>query len=276
MFVALANYLPTATAPNAFAQLKDAVKGFLKGKKRKNKQAQPVKQQDEQIDSASKPAIPSNSPPTLPLVAGQHSEPQTALPKPGAAAAPIAGSEFAAKEQVLKQGEDKAPVSPAAQAPVAKAEALKSDSVSAISSEHGKPLELPKTGAANDEVNTAGMDQVDIKMKRRKTKVTDICKATRTSQPTTQEPLLATGENAKPTAITPATPTAPGTAAAASAPVTETQPATKTSSEFARIIDEKMPVMAEEPPEIKTKAAAPGMSATSGPLDDFPIEDDKP
>jgi hypothetical protein len=37
-----------------------------------------------------------------------------------------------------------------------------------------------------------------------------------------------------------------------------------------------MPVMAEEPPEIKAKAAAPGMSATSGPLDDFPLEGDKP
>ena len=37
-----------------------------------------------------------------------------------------------------------------------------------------------------------------------------------------------------------------------------------------------MPVMSEEPPEIKTKAAAPGMSATSGPLDDFPLEGDKP
>lgn len=75
--------------------------------------------------------------------------------------------------------------------------------------------------------------------------------------------------------IAPAAATAPVTAAPAPTPATtETQPAAKTSSESAR--DEKMPVMAEEPPEIKAKAAAPGMSATSGPLDDFPIQDDKP
>jgi len=106
-------------------------------------------------------------------------------------------------------------------------------------------------------------------------KLTFICEAPLTSQPTTHEPLTATNENAKPSLIAPVTTTTPATTAPA--PTTETaQPAAKTSSESAR--DEKMPVMAEEPPEIKAKAAAPGMSATSGPLDDFdyPIEDDKP
>lgn len=81
-------------------------------------------------------------------------------------------------------------------------------------------------------------------------------------------------EDAKQSDVAPATATTPATAATAPIPASESQPATKTSLESAR--DEKMPVMAEEPPEIKAKAATPGMSATSGPLDDFPIEDDKP
>jgi hypothetical protein len=92
------------------------------------------------------------------------------------------------------------------------------------------------------------------------------------SQPSTQDRNSAISENTKLNVIAPAT--VPTTAAPV--PATEVQPTTRASSESARILDEKMPVMAEEPPEIKAKAAAPGMSATSGPLDDFPIEDDKP
>jgi hypothetical protein len=91
------------------------------------------------------------------------------------------------------------------------------------------------------------------------------------SQTTTQAPLPTTSENTKSSVTAPAT-----VPATAPAPVAEVKPTTRASSESARILDEKMPVMAEEPPEIKAKAAAPGMSATSGPLDDFPIEDDKP
>lgn len=36
------------------------------------------------------------------------------------------------------------------------------------------------------------------------------------------------------------------------------------------IPEEKVPVTMEEPPPIKAVRAAPGMSATSGPLEDFP------
>jgi hypothetical protein len=195
------------------------------------------------------------------------------LPKPGGAAAPavVAGNEGAVKEQVNKQGKDKAPVSPATPAPAAKNEALKSEPVSAVSTEHDKALPLPKSDSAND-VKAAGMEQADSQFTTCNMKLTVFCKAPLTSQPTASEPVSATSENTKPSAIAPAT--APATAATAPTPITETQPAAKTSFESAR--DEKMPVMAEEPPEIKTKAAAPGMSATSGPLDDFPIEDDKP
>ena len=84
----------------------------------------------------------------------------------------------------------------------------------------------------------------------------------------------ATSENVKPNNSSTAAPST--VAAASSSSKTEVPPAAKVSSESSRAVDEKMPVMSEEPPEIKTKAAAPGMSATSGPLDDFPLEGDKP
>jgi hypothetical protein len=196
------------------------------------------------------------------------------LPKPGSAVAPavVAGNEGAIKGQVDKQGEDKAPVSPATPAPTAKDEAHKSEPVSAVSTEHDNAVPLPKSDSAND-IQAAGMEQANPHFTMCNMKLTFLCQAPLTSQPTTQVPAAAS-ENAKPNATAPATATAPTTAATAPTPTTETQPAAKTSSESAR--DEKMPVMAEEPPVIKAKAAAPGMSATSGPLDDFPIEDDKP
>jgi len=131
---------------------------MLKPKKRQDQQAQPSQKPDEQNDSASKPDVPPKLPSTHPLATGQHSEPQTALPKPGAVSAPVAGSEGAAKDQVQKQGEDKAPVSPTAPVPIAKDDAPKSEPVSAISTDHDKPLPLPKIDGANDEIKTAGMD----------------------------------------------------------------------------------------------------------------------
>lgn len=244
---------------------------MLKPKKRQEQQEQPSQKQDEQKDSASKPDVPPKLPPTHPPATGQHSEPQVALPKPGAASAPDAGSEGAAKDQLQKQGEDKAPVSPAAPTPIAKDDAPKSEPVSAVSTDHDKPLPPPKTDGASDEVKAAGMSQADpaSMMHKRITKLTRFYEAPLPSQPSTQpsakDPQPTTSENAKPIGTVPSPVTA-----------TEAQPATRASSESARVIDEKMPVMAEEPPEIKTKAPAAGMSATSGPLDDFPIEEDKP
>lgn len=244
---------------------------MLKPKKRQEQQEQPSQKQDEQKDSASKPDVPPKLPPTHQLATGQHSEPQVALLKPGAASAPDAGSEATAKDQLQKQDKDKAPVSPAAPAPIAKDDATKSDPISAVSTDHDKPLPLPKTDGANDEVKAAGTNQADpaSMMYERTIKLTHIYEAPLPSQPLIQppakDPQPATSENAKPSG------TVPSPVAA-----TEAQPAARTSSESARVIDEKMPVMAEEPPEIKAKAPAAGMSATSGPLDDFPIEDDKP
>jgi hypothetical protein len=43
-----------------------------------------------------------------------------------------------------------------------------------------------------------------------------------------------------------------------------------TSPQSIAAFEDKIPVTAEEPPRIKTVKAAPGMSATSGPLEDFP------
>lgn len=238
-------------------------------------QAQAAQTQTEQTGGANQPDVPSTIPPTHPLATGQHSEPQSALPQPEAAAAPavVAGSEAVTKEQAKKEGEDKAPVSPVGPAPVAKDEAPKSEPVSAVSAEHNKPVTPPKTDGAND-LRFDRMEHADPQFKMRDMRLTITCEAPVHFSPTAKAPIPATSENAKPSVTEPATTTAPATAATAPTPAFETQPAAKTSFESAR--DEKMPVMAEEPPEIKAKAAAPGMSATSGPLDDFPIEDDKP
>lgn len=268
-------------APNALELLKGTFKKLLRPnrhRRQQEQQAQQAQKQDEQTDGASKPDVPSTIPPTHPLATGQHSEPQTASPKPGAAApAVVAGTEGVTegvtKEQVKKEGEDKAPVSPVAPAPVAKDEAPKSEPVSAVSAEHDKQPPLTKTDWTND-IKFASMEQADPQITMRGMKLTIACEAPLHFRTTTGQPLPATSENAKPSETAPTTTNAPATAATAPTPASETKPAAKTSFESAR--DEKMPVMAEEPPEIKAKAAAPGMSATSGPLDDFPIEDDKP
>ena len=137
--------------------LKEGFKNLLRPNRRRRQQEQQAQaaqqQQDEQAEGASNPDVPSHLPPTHPLATGQHSEPQTALPMPGAAAAApavVAGSEAVTKEQAKKEGEDKAPVSPVGPAPVAKDEAPKSEPVSAVSAEHNKPVTPPKTDGAND------------------------------------------------------------------------------------------------------------------------------
>jgi len=183
-FVASANQSLTTIAPNAFADLKKAFKSLLRpnrGRRQQEQQAQQqqqapaAQQQNEQTAAASTPDVPPQLPPTHPLATGQHSEPQNALPTPGNAAAPTAAGGGATQEQVKKQGEDKAPVSPATPAPVAKDEAPKSEPVSAVSTEHDKPLPLPKTEGAN-EVKAAGMEQADPQMATRNMKLTSIVK----------------------------------------------------------------------------------------------------
>lgn len=129
---------------------------MLRPKKRQSQQDEPDQKQDEQQNTAGKPDVPPKLPPTHPLATGQHSEPQVAVPKPEASSAPDAGSDgVAATQPSQKVGEDKAPVSPAGPTPVAKDDALKSEPVSAVSSEHDKPLPLPKTDGATDEVKAA-------------------------------------------------------------------------------------------------------------------------
>lgn len=249
--------------PNAFAVLKEGFKNLLRPNRRRRQQEQQAQaaqqQQDEQAEGASNPDVPSHLPPTHPLATGQHSEPQTVSPMPEAAAAPavVAGSEGDTKEQEKKEDEDKAPVSPVAPAPVAQDEAPKSTLDPAILAEQARPPPPPKIHEDNDHVFNPPL-RFDASGK-------PIPARSENVKPS---------ENAKPSVTAPESTTASATAATAPTPASETQAATKTSLESAR--DEKMPVMAEEPPEIKAKAAAPGMSATSGPLDDFPIEDDKP
>jgi hypothetical protein len=83
--------------------------------------------------------------------------------KPATGSVPVAASGGAvATDHLKRQSEDTAPVSPAEPTPVAK-DGLRtsSDPVSAVSSDHDKPLPLPKTDGANDEVKPAGTNHSD-------------------------------------------------------------------------------------------------------------------
>jgi hypothetical protein len=162
--VALANHTHPP-APNAFAKLKQAFKGMLKSKKRQSQQdQQPYQKQEDQPDAAtSRPDVPPKQlPPAHPLATGQHEEPLSAVSKSEAGAAPVTASGGAvAAEQLKRQSEDTAPVSPAEPAPVAKdGPRTSSDPVSAVSSDHDKPLPLPKTDGAGDEVKAAGTNSI--------------------------------------------------------------------------------------------------------------------
>jgi hypothetical protein len=258
---------------------------MLKPKSKK----QSSKKQDEQDGAAadSEQGGPPKLPPHHPLATGQHSEPFMVLPSSEGSAA----SEGAVvKEQAQERGEDEAMVSPAESATAAKFDAAKSEPVSAVSVEHDKSLSLPETDGEAEEVKATGTDLAGPRIATCKqwTQLTHRNAAPVTSQVSTQDaqsvaaendrPVAAenvkpvtAAENVKPTATVPTSATTTSSGAGADVP-----PATKFATAPARIIDEKMTVMAEEPPEIKTKAAAPGMSATSGPLDDFPMEGDKP
>jgi hypothetical protein len=260
-----------------------------------NQQSQQSQQQkqDEQYQhqQESKPDVPPKLPPThQPLATGQHSDKQAAVPLAGAGAGGVAqdaGSSSIANAvdaQYHKSADDgnndddKAPVSPVGPTPITKDNRTVSEPVSAISADENKPLPVPKMEAAPvtaGKTETAGMQllcrfMLHIQLANSISAPLPIRTSPQASQP-------ANSENIKPNGSTVPS-TTPTTTTAAAAPKTELPPPAKVSSESscAAVVDEKMPVMAEEPPEIKAKAAAPGMSATSGPLDDFPLEGDKP
>lgn len=130
---------------------------MLKPKKRQDEQEQAPQQQNKPQDAASKPDVPSKLPPTQPVAAGEHAEPQTTLPKPETSPVQDAGAVSTTKEQSQKLEEEKAPVSPVAPAPVAKDTVPKPEPGSAVSADHEKPLPLPKTDGAADEAKTTGM-----------------------------------------------------------------------------------------------------------------------
>lgn len=129
---------------------------MLKPKKRQDEQEQPPQQQNKPQDAASKPDVPPKLPPTQPLAAGEHSEPQTASTKPQTNPTQDAGAANAVKEQPQKLKEDKAPVSPVAPAPIAEDTATKPEPGSAVSADQEKPLPLPKTDGAANEAKTTG------------------------------------------------------------------------------------------------------------------------
>jgi hypothetical protein len=271
---------------------------MLKPKKQQDQQQQNQQQnqqqkqqkQDEQYQhqQESKPDVPPKLPPThQPLATGQHSDKQAAVPLAGAGAGGVAqdaGSSSIANAvdaQYHKSADDgnsdndKAPVSPVGPTPITKDNRTVSEPVSAMSADEDKPLPVPKMEA--DKTETTGMQLLSANLRTyNQNKLTRFL-APLPQQVAPQASQPANSENIKPNGSTVPS-TTPTTTTAAAAPKTELPPPAKVSSESSRaaVVDEKMPVMAEEPPEIKAKAAAPGMSATSGPLDDFPLEGDKP
>nr|OQO20814.1 hypothetical protein B0A51_11954 [Rachicladosporium sp. CCFEE 5018] len=269
--------------PNALGKLKGMLKGMLKGgsKKKQSRQDQQTNASSATTAAspaqASKPATgapvasPDTSktlPPTNAPVRATQTQPTNttssgpaALGAVGAAGAAAAGAGALATSSTQPAAlgtndgtsEERPAVSPAEPPTGVADEVGRSEPVSAIESEE-KPLPPPKNDAIAEDVRSAQPIAPA-------TEASPVTHQTQTAQ--RLNPALAPidDENAKPNGIAPVS--------------SETQPALAESTPQATsakpgILDEKMPVMAEEPPELKPVAAKPGMSATSGPLEDFP------
>lgn len=185
-----------------------------------------------------------------------------------------------------KLGASNADVSPPVSAMEA-ADAPKSGAVSAISNEQ------PKTDGAGDgvaaaepakvEENTGKVGRlVDKKLKLTNEAFVTPLQPSTTTDNTNTAPIATETQTADPSPAVPkenippqtngTAPTNPTTSSSSPTDTTTTAPATTdstTTDTKPAPSDEKMPAV-EEPPTIKTVRAAPGMSATSGPLEDFP------
>lgn len=232
-------------------------------------------------------------PPTHPLFTGEQSRPQEAVPQnkdadtaPGPPlGAPSAVGGVGSANDGLKEpdklGAENRDVSPPVST-VDAADAPKSSAVSAISSEQPKtdgPAEGASTEAAKVE-ETKGesarhiepVEKLMSEATEPSTQAPTTAVDTDTNAATTESSNSASPavkENVPPqiNGASPVNPTAssttdnPATAPTAGSSATDSKPAPS---------DEKAPTTGEEPPPIKTVRAAPGMSATSGPLEDFP------
>lgn len=244
-------------------------------------------------------------PPTHPLSTGEQKTAQEALPQkvdaepapgpPLGGGAAAATSEAAPATGGLKEpeklaagagGTDVSPPASTMDVP----DAPKSDAVSAISNDQpktdGVAEDVPPTPTMVEESKGMGTSRQHVSAELTgqaaepstqppTTTTTTTTDATTTvpnatTTETTDAAPAATKENIPPVTngTSPTEPASTSTDAAPSAPPNGTTTTATTDSKPAAA-DEKMPAM-EEPPPIKAVRAAPGMSATSGPLEDYP------
>ena len=229
--------------------------------------------------NATDPDVNKPLPPTHPLATGQHEQPQQAVPvnadaKPGPPA-PIVGP-AEPKEQVQEQqkGVDTAnsvppPTQPTSAQPTASQPASAVDGtsgdVSAVSNAT-IPREEAKTDSAVEGVKaeeSAGTHQHPAGAANH---VLTNSVATEQAAPNKENippnPTASTTASASDEkAVANGTPAPPPISTSVTTGAEETTPASP---------EEKVAILNEEPPPIKTSKPAPGMSATSGPLEDFP------
>ncbi|KAK6441579.1 hypothetical protein LTR95_002199 [Oleoguttula sp. CCFEE 5521] len=290
--------------PNALGKLKGMLKGMLKGGSKKKQSGQDQQTNTTSANAAASPAQASkpitgapvaspdtskNLPPTGVPGSAAQTQPTSATSSgpaalgaagavgaAGAGAGAGAGALAASSTQPAALGtndgtsDERPAISPAEHSTGIADEAGRSEPVSAIESEE-KPLPPPKNDAVAEEVRSAQPIGTEYKLSIVRqdtngpivptTEASPVAHQTQTAQRLNPALAPTDDEKAKPDGIAPVS--------------SETQPAlTKSSPQTTTakpdILDEKMPVMAEEPPEVKPVAAKPGMSATSGPLEDFP------
>lgn len=220
-------------------------------------------------------------PPTHPLATGQHEEPEQAVPvneeaKPGPPA-PIVGP-AESPEQVKEQQQQQSAISPVSLPQPGSAVDGTSGDVSAVTNETSTPASRqpsqqvsPQEGVKTDSAAESGQVEEPAGRVYHKAdgSVHELTEAATTSSPAPNNENIppnpttstATETNSAPDSAAPATNGEPALAPAATSKTTDVAPASP---------EEKVSVLQDEPPPIKTAKPAPGMSATSGPLEDFP------
>ncbi|OQO11200.1 hypothetical protein B0A48_05456 [Cryoendolithus antarcticus] len=266
--------------PNALGKLKGMLKGMLKGGSKKKQSGQDQRTNTSSANTAVTPAqaskpvtsAPAASPDTsktLPPTNAPGSAAQTQPTSATSSAPAVVGAAGAAgvgagglattgtQPSALGTNdgtsEERPAVSPAEPPTGVADEAGRSEPVSAIESEE-KPLPPPKNDIVAEDVRSAPPIAPAAE-------ASPVTHQTQTAQRLNPAFAPIDDENARPNGIAPVSSEIPPD-------LTESTP--QATSAKPDILDEKMPVMAEEPPEVKPVAAKPGMSATSGPLEDFP------
>lgn len=227
--------------PDAVDNVKRLLKGiFRRGKNKKQDkptteqppQTQPVTSPQYQTSptNGTAPAVDKPLPPTHPLATGQHDVPQEAVPQDHAAQP---GPELSTQDAKKADGQS---------APPAVALAEGSQEPAPATEKENPPAPPPKNDSAFDTP-----------------------KAIDTSENKENVPATSNAPLSDSALATPNTPAKPNYAAEES----KLEPGNNTAAVETQQVEEKVPVHVE-PLAPKTNLTASGMSATSGPLEDFP------